>query len=80
VGELDIGVNNAGYFPTRSIDDLDLPTGRKTSRPGRKITGVVAFEHLRALDALPLLFKRESFKRGVIFLPATAPLINTSLQ
>jgi 3-oxoacyl-[acyl-carrier protein] reductase len=23
-------VNNAGYFPNRSIDELDLPTWRKT--------------------------------------------------
>ena len=30
VGEVDIIVNNAGYFPNRIIDDLDLPTWRKT--------------------------------------------------
>ena len=30
VGEADIVVNNAGYFPNRSIDELDLPTWRKT--------------------------------------------------
>ena len=30
VGEVDIVVNNAGYFPNCSIDDLDLPTWRKT--------------------------------------------------
>jgi NAD(P)-dependent dehydrogenase (short-subunit alcohol dehydrogenase family) len=30
VGEVDIVVNNAGYFPNRSINDLDLPTWRKT--------------------------------------------------
>ncbi|HEV3029773.1 MAG TPA: SDR family oxidoreductase [Planctomycetota bacterium] len=30
VGEVDIVVNNAGYFPHRSIDDLDLATWRKT--------------------------------------------------
>jgi NAD(P)-dependent dehydrogenase (short-subunit alcohol dehydrogenase family) len=30
VCEVDIVVNNAGYFPNRSIDDLDLPTWRKT--------------------------------------------------
>src|SRR5258705_9031993 len=30
VGEVDIVVNNAGYFPNRTIDDLDLPTWRKT--------------------------------------------------
>src|SRR4030095_14837675 len=30
VGEVDIVVNNAGYFPNRPIDDLDLPTWRKT--------------------------------------------------
>ena len=30
VGDVDIVVNNAGYFPNRSIDDLDLPTWRKT--------------------------------------------------
>ena len=30
VGEVDIVVNNAGYFPNRSIDDLDLQTWRKT--------------------------------------------------
>src|SRR5882672_2805441 len=30
VGEIDIVVNNAGYFPTRSIDELDLATWRKT--------------------------------------------------
>jgi NAD(P)-dependent dehydrogenase (short-subunit alcohol dehydrogenase family) len=30
VGEVDIIVNNAGYFPNRSIDELDLPTWRKT--------------------------------------------------
>jgi NAD(P)-dependent dehydrogenase (short-subunit alcohol dehydrogenase family) len=30
VGDLDIVVNNAGYFPNRSIDELDLPTWRKT--------------------------------------------------
>jgi 3-oxoacyl-[acyl-carrier protein] reductase len=29
VGEVDIVVNNAGYFPNRSIDDLDLPTCEK---------------------------------------------------
>jgi NAD(P)-dependent dehydrogenase (short-subunit alcohol dehydrogenase family) len=30
VGALDIVINNAGYFPNRSIDELDLPTWRKT--------------------------------------------------
>jgi 3-oxoacyl-[acyl-carrier protein] reductase len=30
VGEVDIVVNNAGYFPNRSIDELDLPTWRMT--------------------------------------------------
>src|SRR3984957_4025845 len=30
VGAVDIVVNNAGYFPNRSIDDLDLATWRKT--------------------------------------------------
>src|ERR1700741_3567128 len=30
VGEVDIVVNNAGYFPNRIIDDLDLSTWRKT--------------------------------------------------
>src|SRR5579864_6936166 len=30
VGEVDIVVNNAGYFPNRTIDDLDLATWRKT--------------------------------------------------
>lgn len=30
VGEVDIVVNNAGYFPNRSIEDLDLQTWRKT--------------------------------------------------
>src|ERR1700676_1695531 len=30
VGGVDIVVNNAGYFPNRSIDELDLPTWRKT--------------------------------------------------
>src|ERR1700684_1093268 len=30
VGEVGIVVNNAGYFPNRSIDELDLPTWRKT--------------------------------------------------
>jgi NAD(P)-dependent dehydrogenase (short-subunit alcohol dehydrogenase family) len=30
VGEVDIVVNNAGYFPNCSIDELDLPTWRKT--------------------------------------------------
>jgi NAD(P)-dependent dehydrogenase (short-subunit alcohol dehydrogenase family) len=30
VGEVDIVVNNAGYFPNRSIDELDLQTWRKT--------------------------------------------------
>jgi 3-oxoacyl-[acyl-carrier protein] reductase len=29
-GGVDIIVNNAGYFPNRSIDDLDLTTWRKT--------------------------------------------------
>jgi len=29
-GEVDIVVNNAAYFPNRSIDELDLPTWRKT--------------------------------------------------
>jgi NADP-dependent 3-hydroxy acid dehydrogenase YdfG len=28
--EVDIVVNNAGYFPNRSIDELDLATWRKT--------------------------------------------------
>ena len=30
IGDVDIVVNNAGYFPNRSIDELDLPTWRKT--------------------------------------------------
>ena len=30
VGEVDIVVNNAGYFPNRSIGELDLATWRKT--------------------------------------------------
>jgi NAD(P)-dependent dehydrogenase (short-subunit alcohol dehydrogenase family) len=30
VGEVDIVVNNAGYFPNRSIDDLDLSTWKRT--------------------------------------------------
>jgi NAD(P)-dependent dehydrogenase (short-subunit alcohol dehydrogenase family) len=29
-GDVDIVVNNAGYFPNRSIDELDLATWRKT--------------------------------------------------
>jgi NAD(P)-dependent dehydrogenase (short-subunit alcohol dehydrogenase family) len=30
LGDVDIVVNNAGYFPNRTIDDLDLATWRKT--------------------------------------------------
>jgi NAD(P)-dependent dehydrogenase (short-subunit alcohol dehydrogenase family) len=30
IGEVDIVVNNAGYFPNRLIDELDLPTWRRT--------------------------------------------------
>jgi NAD(P)-dependent dehydrogenase (short-subunit alcohol dehydrogenase family) len=30
IGAVDIVVNNAGYFPNRSIDDLDLPTWHRT--------------------------------------------------
>ena len=30
IGDVDIVVNNAGYFPSRTIDELDLPTWRKT--------------------------------------------------
>jgi NAD(P)-dependent dehydrogenase (short-subunit alcohol dehydrogenase family) len=30
IGEVDIVVNNAGYFPNRAIDGLDLQTWRKT--------------------------------------------------
>jgi NAD(P)-dependent dehydrogenase (short-subunit alcohol dehydrogenase family) len=30
IGDVDIVVNNAGYFPNRIIDELDLPTWRKT--------------------------------------------------
>jgi 3-oxoacyl-[acyl-carrier protein] reductase len=30
VGEVDIVVNNAGYFPNRSIEELDLAMWRKT--------------------------------------------------
>ena len=30
IGEVDIVVNNAGYFPNRPIDELDLLTWRKT--------------------------------------------------
>jgi 3-oxoacyl-[acyl-carrier protein] reductase len=30
LGEVDIVVNNAGYFPNRSINELDLATWRKT--------------------------------------------------
>lgn len=30
VGEVDIVVNNAGFFPNRSIDELDLSTWRRT--------------------------------------------------
>src|SRR5213594_1352949 len=31
VGEVDIVVNNAGYFPNRSIDELDLRRGERQS-------------------------------------------------
>lgn len=30
IGDVDIVVNNAGYFPNRVIDELDLPTWRRT--------------------------------------------------
>jgi 3-oxoacyl-[acyl-carrier protein] reductase len=30
ISDVDIVVNNAGYFPNRCIDELDLPTWRKT--------------------------------------------------
>src|SRR5450631_3995967 len=30
IGPVDIVINNAGFFPNRSIDDLDFPTWRKT--------------------------------------------------
>jgi len=30
IGEVDVVVNNAGYFPNRPIDELDLMTWRKT--------------------------------------------------
>src|SRR6185503_4164343 len=30
LGDVDIVVNNAGYFPNHPIDELDLPTWRKT--------------------------------------------------
>ena len=30
VGEVDIVVNNAGYFPNRPIDELDLRCGRRS--------------------------------------------------
>jgi len=30
IGDVDIVVNNAGYFPNRLIDELDLPTWRRT--------------------------------------------------
>ena len=30
VGDVDIVVNNAGYFPNRPIEELDLATWRKT--------------------------------------------------
>ena len=30
IGPVDIVVNNAGYFPNRPIDELDLPTWRRT--------------------------------------------------
>ncbi|OOG41591.1 SDR family NAD(P)-dependent oxidoreductase [Rhodanobacter sp. C05] len=30
IGDVDIVVNNAGYFPHRLIDELDLPTWRRT--------------------------------------------------
>lgn len=36
VGEVDIVVNNAGYFPNRSIDELDLSTWRKTIARNQK--------------------------------------------
>ena len=30
LGGVDVVLNNAGYFPNRSIDELDLPTWRRT--------------------------------------------------
>ena len=33
LGDVGIVVNNAGYFPNRTIDDLDLATWRKTMAP-----------------------------------------------
>jgi 3-oxoacyl-[acyl-carrier protein] reductase len=32
IGEVNIVVNNAGYFPNRSIDKLDLPAGKRLRR------------------------------------------------
>ena len=38
MGEVDIVVNNAGYFPNRSIDELDFPTWRKTLATNLRFT------------------------------------------
>ena len=53
VGDVDNVVNNAGYFPNRSIDELDLPTWRKTMA-----TNLDA-QFLRAKYFLPAMRKKK---------------------
>src|SRR6266850_3888778 len=53
VGEVGIVVNNAGYFPNRSIDELDLATWRKT------ITTNLDSHFLSAKYFLPSMRKRK---------------------
>src|SRR5260221_7635438 len=53
VGEVDIVVNNAGYFPNRPIDELDLATWRKT------ITTNLDSHFLSAKYFLPSMRKRK---------------------
>jgi NAD(P)-dependent dehydrogenase (short-subunit alcohol dehydrogenase family) len=52
VGDVDIVVNNAGYFPNRSIDELDLPTWRTIA------TNLDA-QFLRAKYCLPAMRKKK---------------------
>jgi len=57
VGDVDIVVNNAGYFPNRSIDELDLPTGG-----GRRLR---IWTHTLKREILPARNEKEEVGRFV---------------
>ena len=65
VGEADIVVNNAGYFPNRSIDELDLPTWRKTMATNLD-SQFLSVKYLGIIYFTPFAFPSRIFQKSLL--------------